>query len=138
MNEPHQTVGQRTQYGYWPTAAVLLAISGLIILALPSRWEGAALLSISPGHALSTLDTIGVVPLVLGMCWIHIGLWRRRQRLANWVGSQPYMATASIFVAGFGLGALLASAFSSFFWWWALGAAVLAAAHVVAVRAALQ
>lgn len=48
----------------------------------------------------------------------------------------PGFAAASIFAGGFGLGLLIASAFSGFFWWWAVGAAffgvMLVAAAVVA------
>jgi hypothetical protein len=36
---------------------------------------------------------------------------------------------------GFGLGLLIASAFSTFFWWWAVGAALFGVALIVAALA---
>ena len=38
--------------------------------------------------------------------------------------------------AAFGLGLLLASAFSAFFWWWAVGAVLFVVMHVPIVMAA--
>jgi hypothetical protein len=45
----------------------------------------------------------------------------------------PGRAGALVFGAGFGLGLLIASAFSAFFWWWVVGAVLFGAALLVAV-----
>jgi hypothetical protein len=93
---------------------------------------------VSPGHALSLVDGLGVVPLVAGSAWLHAGLWRRRARLARWAGDRPGAGAAASFAAGLGLGLLAASAFSSFFWWWAVGAVVFAGANAAAVAVAAR
>jgi hypothetical protein len=122
----------------WPAAAFVLIALGLLVLAMPASVEGPVLLPISPGHAVSRLDALGIVPLVAGSCWLYGGLWRRRARLYARAAASPGAAGGAIFVAGLGLGLLLASAFSAFFWWWAVGAAafgiVLARASQVAAR----
>ena len=110
--------------------------AGLAILALPAELEGPALLPISPGHALSLVDAVGVVPLAAGSTWLHAGLWRRRERLALWSRQRTGAAAGLTFAAGLGLGLLLASAFSVFYWWWAVGAAVFGIANVAAVLVA--
>ena len=137
--ERDESVARRVPDGFhWPAIAAALVILGLLLLAMPSRWEGGVLLPISPGHALSALDVAGVVPLIIGMCWIHIGLWQRRERLWQWLGSQRQIGAVFLVVAGFGLGTLLASVFSQFFWWWAVGAVLFATAHVIAVWVAAR
>jgi hypothetical protein len=45
--------------------------------------EGPIVLPISPGHALSVLDTAALVPLVGGAVWLHAGLVVRRRRLGE-------------------------------------------------------
>ena len=120
----------------WPAAPLAVVALGLAILALPASVEGPPLVPISPGHALSLVDGVGVVPLAAGSTWLHAGLWRRRARLARWARGRPGAGAALAFAAGLGLGLLLASAFSAFYWWWAVGAALFAAANAVAIAAA--
>ena len=115
------------QPGLWPAAPLVAVGLGVAVLALPSGVEGPPVVAISPGHALSAVDALGVLPLTAGAVWLQAGLWRRRAVLARWAGARPG-AAAAWFGAGLGLGLLLASAFSRFFWWWAVGAAVLAGA----------
>jgi hypothetical protein len=45
----------------------------------------------------------------------------------------PGVAGLAVLTCGFGLGLLIASAFSSFFWWWAVGAILFGAALIGAV-----
>jgi hypothetical protein len=123
--------------GPWPGGPIAAIALGLVILALPASVEGPTLLPISPGHALSLVDTVGVVPLVGGSLWLHAGLWRRRPRVARWARDNAGLAGALTFAAGLGLGLLLASAFSAFYWWWAVGAAIFAAANVAVVLVAM-
>lgn len=91
------------------------------------------LLPISPGHALSVLDSLALVPLLGGTLWVYGGLWARRGRLRERVGARPGAGVALAFAAGLGMGLLVASASSTFFWWFLLGAAVIANALLVAV-----
>jgi hypothetical protein len=118
---------------WWPAGPAIAIVSGIAILALPAGLEGPTLLPISPGHGLSLVDTVGVVPLIAGSMWLHAGLWRRRARLALWARRRTGAATGLTFAAGLGLGLLLASAFSAFYWWWAVGAAIFVVTNVAAV-----
>jgi hypothetical protein len=114
--------------GRWPTFPFTIIAAGIALLAAPTAVEGPVLLAIGPGHALSVLDVVGVVPVVAGTCWLYTGLWQRRARLHALAAASPESAGAAIFAAGLGLGLLIASVFSSFFWWWGVGAAILAVA----------
>jgi hypothetical protein len=121
----------------WPRGCVLLAVTGVVILALPARLEGPRLVELGAGHAVSVLDLVGIVPLVAGSVWLHSGLWIRRRRLEAWVRERPGTAVAVFSAGAFGLGLLLASAISSFFWWWAVGAVLFVVMHVPVVMGAL-
>jgi hypothetical protein len=121
---------------WWPPGPAVAIAAGIAVLALPAEVEGPALLPISPGHALSLVDAAGVLPLVAGSTWLHAGLWRRRDRLAQWARQRTGAAAGVTFAAGLGLGLLLASAFSVFYWWWAIGAAMFAIANVAVVSVA--
>jgi hypothetical protein len=121
---------------WWPAGPAVAIAAGIAILALPAGLEGPTLLPISPGHALSLVDAAGVLPLAAGSTWLHAGLWRRRDRLAQWARQGTGAAAGLAFAAGLGLGLLLASAFSAFYWWWAVGAAMFAIANVAAVSIA--
>jgi len=105
--------------------------------AAPAAWEGPVLLPISPGHALSLLDTLALAPLLLGTGVLHAGLWRRRRRLARFIGRAPGRSTAGSFAAGAGLGLLITSVFS-WFWWWAIGAALVSLSLLGAVLVAAR
>ena len=117
----------------WPKAPVALIALGLCVLALPARFEGRVLLPISAGHAITELDAIGVLPLVVGAVWIQVGTWRRRARLQRRARERPLFSAAMSFVGGVGLGLLIASSFSTFFWWWAVGAAIFGVVHTAVV-----
>jgi hypothetical protein len=119
----------------WPIGPLLAVTAGVAILALPASVEGPPLVPISPGHALSALDAIGVAPLALGSLWLHTGLWRRRSRLSGMARARPGLTFFLTFAAGLGLGLLLASAFSLFHAWWAIGAALFGAANLALVLA---
>jgi hypothetical protein len=118
---------------WWPAGPAVAILAGIAILALPAGFEGPTLLPISPGHALSLVDAVGVLPLAAGSMWLHAGLWGRRERLAQWARRRAGLAAVLTFAAGLGLGLLLASAFSVFYWWWAVGAAMFGIANVAAV-----
>jgi len=120
----------------WPRRCAILLALGLLLLAVPARFEGPALLEVGPGHAISLVDLAGLVPLVLGSRCLHSGLWRRRRALEAWARDRPWPAIALFSTGALGLGLLLASAFSRFFWWWAIGAVIFAGAHVPVVGVA--
>ena len=121
----------------WPFAGVGLVTLAIALFAAPARVEGPVLLPVSPGHALSVLDSFAVVPLLIGTGWLQAGLWKRRERLYETILVSPARGGLGVFVAGAGLGLLLASVFP-WFWWWAVGAtlfgAMLIAASVAATR----
>jgi hypothetical protein len=117
----------------WPYGGLLLVTVAVLLLATPADLEGPVLFPISPGHALSVLDCIALVPLLAGMTWLYIGLWKRRKHILEVTQSSPGRSILVVFIGGFGLGLLIASAFSSFFWWWAIGAILFAAMLIVAI-----
>ncbi len=117
----------------WPAGPALLTGGAIALLALPAWMEGPIVLPIGPGHALSVLDAVALVPLVGGALWLHAGLVVRRSRLGEAIRSAPASAGAMLFVTGVGLGLLLASAFSTFFWWWALGALLFALGNALLI-----
>lgn len=51
----------------WPFGAVGLVVTAIALLATPTRVEGAVLVPISPGHALAVLDSIALIPLLIGL-----------------------------------------------------------------------
>jgi hypothetical protein len=119
----------------WPVPPLALIALGVIVLTAPARLEGPILLPISPGHAISRLDAIGLVPLLAGTLGLYAGLWRRRARVYQFAAEYPAPFTSAVFAAGLGLGLLIASAFSTFIWWWAAGAVLFGLVLVGAVLA---
>jgi hypothetical protein len=107
----------------------------LILFVVPASLEGPVLVPISPGHGLSLVDVVALAPLLAGTGLLAGGLWRRRQRLDAVLNRRPWFAWAAAFVAGFGLGLLVASVFV-LFWWWAIGAALLTAMLLAAALVA--
>ena len=118
--------------------ALLLVGLGALLLAAPDAVEGPVLLPVSPGHALSRLDAIALVPLVAGSFALYYGLWRRRGRLRLVASQALAPAAVLVFGGGFGLGLLIASAFSAVFWWWAIGAVLFGSALLTAVLVAAR
>ena len=110
----------------------------IAVLAAPRRVEGPVRIPISPGHALAVLDAVALGPLLVGSAWLYGGLWRRRARLVAAVHASPGRSAGGVFLAGLGLGLLLASAFSTFFWWWAIGAVLVGAMAIAAVLVATR
>jgi amino acid transporter len=115
----------------WTLPLTLLGIA-LVLFAVPSRYEGAVLIPISPGHGLSLVDLAAVVPLIVALVMVGLMLTRSRKRLEHAIQQAPWTAAAALFVGGAGLGLLFASVFP-LFWWWAIGAAAITAILVLAV-----
>ena len=114
-----------------------LLASAFLLFAIPAALEGPALVPISPGHALSLLDTLALVPLLGAVAILTTGLWRRRQRLSAAISHSPWRASAVTLAAAAGLGLLFASVFP-FFWWWAIGAALFTVALAAVTRASVR
>jgi hypothetical protein len=109
---------------------ILLALA-LVLFAVPARFEGPVLVTISPGHGLALVDVVALVPLLGGVALLFGGLWQRRRRLDAALARRPWLAGAGSFGTGLGLGLLVASVFG-FFWWWAFGAGLLTATLLAA------
>ena len=122
----------------WPVGRLSLVGLAILLFAAPMRFEGSVLVPISPGHALSVLDSIALIPLLAGVFWLYGGLLQRRERLYESMRVSPGVAILVVFLAGLGLGLLFASAFSAFWWWWALGAILFGTVMITAVVAAVR
>lgn len=114
-------------------AAVVAALAGLVVIALPD--SGPRLFSLSEEHGPSALDAVGIALLVAGWLVLASQAWRRRDRIAR-LGARR--VNAGLFLLGLGLGLLVASVLGDYDWWWALGAALLALVQVGAFVAALR
>jgi hypothetical protein len=119
----------------WLLRCGTLFALALILFVVPAGLEGPVLVPISPGHGLSLVDVVALVPLLAGTGLLLGGLWQRRQRLDVALTRRPWSARIGTFVAGLGLGLLVASVFA-FFWWWAIGAALLTATLLAAALVA--
>jgi hypothetical protein len=117
----------------WPLGGVGLLAIAIALLAAPPQFEGPVLVPISPGHALSVLDSVALIPLLTGLAWLYWGIWLRRRQLYETMRAAPGKGTLGVFAAGLGVGLLLASAFSTFWWWWAIGATLFLAMTIAAV-----
>jgi hypothetical protein len=104
--------------------------AAVAIFAIPSAYEGPVLVDVSAGHAIAVADAVAIAPLLVGTSLLYLGLWRERRHLLDRGRERPALAMLGTFVAGTGLGLLLASAFSSWFWWWAVGAALFGASLI--------
>jgi hypothetical protein len=104
--------------------------AAVAIFAIPSAYEGPVLVDVSAGHAIAVADAVAIAPLLVGTSLLYLGLWRERRHLLDRARERPALAMLGTFVAGTGLGLLLASAFSSWFWWWAVGAALFGASLI--------
>jgi len=113
---------------------LILFILAIVLLALPDQIEGPVVIPISPGHALSVLDTVAMVPLLCGTVFMQLFLWRRRTVLIEKFTRNVPIGILVTFAGGFGLGLLVASAFSLFFWWWVIGAGLLLVVFFVVLR----
>ena len=119
----------------WLLGCGFLFALALTLFVVPATLEGPVLVPISQGHGLSLVDAVALVPLLAGTALLAGGLWRRRQALDAALGRRPWLARSGAFVAGLGLGLLVASVYA-FFWWWAIGAALLTATLLAAALVA--
>jgi hypothetical protein len=118
----------------WLLGCGTLFVLALILFVVPARLEGPVVVPISPGRGLSLVE-VALMPSLAGTGLLAGGLWQRRQRLDAALTRRPWSARVGAFVAGLGLGLLVASVFA-FFWWWAIGAALLTATLLAAALVA--
>jgi len=116
----------------WTLSFVLLLVLSLIVLAMPARFEGPILVTITSRHGVTLSDVVGFVPLAVGWSAWLVGIWRRRRRVEAAIGASPRAAIISAFVGGIGVGLVIASARASS-WWLAIGAALLSSVALGAV-----
>ena len=116
----------------WTLGFVLLLVLSVIVLAMPARFEGPILATITQRHGVTLSDVVGFVPLSVGwLAWV-VGIWRRRRRVEAAISASPRAATVSAFVGGLGVGLVIATARTSS-WWLVLGAAPITSVALGAV-----
>jgi hypothetical protein len=116
----------------WTLGFVVLLVLSLIVLAMPARFEGPILVTVTSNHGVTLSDVVGFVPLSIGwLAWLH-GIWRRRGRLEAAISASPRATAVSAFVGGVGVGLVIASARTSS-WWLVLGAALVISVALGAV-----
>ena len=116
----------------WTLGFVLLLVLSVIVLAMPARFEGPILVTVTQRHGVTLSDVVGLVPLSVGWSAWAAGIWRRRSRVEAAISASPRAATVSAFVGGLGVGLVIASARASS-WWLVLGAALLTSVALGAV-----
>ena len=105
----------------WPRGPVLLLLLSILLILVPERWEGPVIYIIDDRHALTVLDCIAMIPVLISVTWIQRGIWKRRIYLFNKVTMYPGASVLIVFSMGLGLGMFFAAAFYSFRYWWAIG-----------------
>ena len=123
---------RQTQGMRWTLGFVLLLVLSVTVLAMPARFEGPILVTITQRHGLTLSDVVGFVPLSVGWSVWVVGVWRRRRRVEAAISVSPRAAAVSAFVGGVGVGLVIATARTSS-WWLVLGAALLTAVALGAV-----
>ena len=81
----------------WLLGCGTLCALALILFVVPAGLEGPVLVPISPGHGLSLVDVVALVPLLAGTGLLLGGLWQRRQGSPH---SAPGVRTGSRFRPG--------------------------------------
>lgn len=60
--------------------ALLILLTGLVVLALPDGMEGRQLLSLDAAHSLHVADLVGALLVAMGaaLAWVAVLVWQRR------------------------------------------------------------
>ena len=118
----------RARWAGWALCSAL----GTVLVALPD--DGPRLVSLSRTHGPSALDVLGIVTLLAGWGALDQALWSQRKGLLTRLRTSRLLAGA--FLAGLGVGPIVASVFGDYQQWWVAGALLLAGLQVgVAVAA---
>lgn len=99
-----------------------LLLIGFIIVALPD--SGPRLFSISREHGPSSQDGIGLMLILGAYAFLVVGAWRNRGKLKPYYHSMFFKT--GLFLAGLGLGLVVASVAGDFSAWWVVGVVFLA------------
>ena len=61
--------------------ALLVVISGLLVLALPESKEGTELIQLDAAHRLTVADFVGATMVAVGalLIWVTILVWQRKR-----------------------------------------------------------
>ncbi len=108
---------------------VALVLAGIVLIALPDSDD--RIITLSPEHGPAALDLLGSILLVAGWLGIVARPVATRRSVAGRMGTAA--RGLCLFLAGVGVGLLVASIFSQLDWWWMVGAGVLAALQVYLV-----
>lgn len=103
-------------------AWILLSAIGVAIIALPD--DDRRLVSLSEAHGLSALDAAGIGFLLAGWLVFVGALVRRRGTIVARLQGDRHVIVLP-FVAGVGIGLVVASVASEFDGWWVVGAGLL-------------
>lgn len=94
-----------------------LLLIGFIVVALPD--SGPRLFSISREHGPSLQDGIGLMLLLVAYALLVAGAWRNKGKLKAYYHSTFFRT--GLFLAGLGLGLVIASVAGDFSAWWVVG-----------------
>ncbi|MFZ5814804.1 MAG: hypothetical protein ACOY93_05830 [Bacillota bacterium] len=97
--------------------------AGAWLIARPD--DNRRLLTFSEAHGLALADAAGALLLVAAFLLLLLSIARRRRRIAARLRERPAGLGVLSFLAGVGLGLLIASVFTDFWWWWLIGAVLL-------------
>lgn len=88
----------------WFFINALLILFGMALAAIPNRFEGPSLLTISPGHGITVADMVALVPLALGMSFMMQTAWPVRRQFRAVVRIWVNRAGVEMFLLGLGIG----------------------------------
>lgn len=94
-------------------------------MALPDT--GPRLLVFSSEHGPGAVDSVGTVLLLFGFGLIIREIYRRRAVILERLLARPVQFALRTFLAGLGIGLLMAGVFTDVWWWWLVGSLALQA-----------
>jgi hypothetical protein len=101
--------------GLWLLGVAGLMIVGIAIVLGPKWPESTIHIRLIEGHAITTQDVVGLVPIVTGAIWFGFGLWRYREHIKRRIRESPERAVGLALVIGLGLGLVLGTGLGAVF-----------------------